>query len=236
MKVLTPVAVVGAMASEVERLLAALEDRHDSQHGPLTVSTGRIEGVGVMVAECGIGKVNAAVLTVLLISLGARSVVFTGVAGALDPDLRVGDLVIGTDAVQHDVDVTALGYEPGEVPGSGTVFRADERLVGLATEAAAALQGVRHVSGRIASGDLFVASSTASALIRDTFDATCAEMEGAACAQVCTAWGVPFVVVRSISDTADHSANVDFRSFTALAAERAETLVRAMLERLAATG
>lgn len=230
---LEPVGIVGAMDEEVQRLTAALADATAQDAGPFRVGRGRIEDVRVFVARCGIGKVNAAALTQHLLSLGARSVIFTGVAGALDPSLRVGDLVIGAEAVQHDVDVTALGYAPGEVPGSGTVFEADARLVRLAREAAATLEGVRSVVGRVASGDLFVSSTAASDRIRRAFDATCAEMEGAACAQVCSAWGTPFVVVRSISDTADHDADVDFRAFTVVAAERAETLVRAMLRRLA---
>lgn len=233
---LQPVAIVGAMDEEVKRLTAVLSDPIAEDAGPFMVSRGRIEGVDVFVARCGIGKVNAAALTQYLISLGANCVIFTGVAGALDPALRVGDLVIGAEAVQHDVDVTALDYAPGEVPGSGTVFEADARLVRLARDAAGTLEGVRTVVGRVASGDVFVAGAAASERIRKVFGASCAEMEGAACAQVCSSWGTPFVVVRSISDTADHDANVDFRAFTAVAAERAESLVRAMLRRLSAPG
>lgn len=235
MNSLAPVAVVGAMAEEVQRLRAALEGGLAQRAGPYEVTRGRIEGVDVLLAECGIGKVNAAALTQYLLSMGAGSVIFTGVAGALDPQLCVGDVVIGSEAVQHDVDVTALGYAPGEVPGSGTTFVADPRLVRLATEAGGTLEGVRTVVGRVASGDVFVAGEDASSRIRELFAASCAEMEGAACAQVCAAWGTPFVIVRSISDTADHQANVDFRAFTALAAERAEALVREMLRRLVAS-
>ena len=231
---LAPVAVVGAMAEEVERLTAALAAPERLEAGPFRVARGELEGVPTVVAECGIGKVNAAALTQYLVSLGVGSVVFTGVAGALDPELRVGDVVIGVDAVQHDVDVTGLGYAPGEVPGSGTVFACAPRLVALAAEAAGDLDGVRVVKGRVASGDLFVADPAVGGRIRERFGAACAEMEGSACAQVCAAWGVPFVVVRSISDAADHAAQVDFRSFTRLAAARAETLVRGMLSRLAA--
>src|SRR5690606_32932508 len=133
MNSLAPVAVVGAMAEEVQRLRAALEGGLAQRAGPYEVTRGRIEGVDVLLAECGIGKVNAAALTQYLLSMGAGSVIFTGVAGALDPQLCVGDVVIGSEAVQHDVDVTALGYAPGEVPGSGTTFVADPRLVRLAT-------------------------------------------------------------------------------------------------------
>src|SRR5690606_4282417 len=135
-------------------------------------------------------------LTQHLVSLGVGSVVFTGVAGALDPDLRVGDLVIGSDTVQHDVDVTGLGYRPGEVPGTGTVFACDPRLVALALEHARDVDGVRAVVGRVASGALLVPDAAAGRRIRETFGALCAEMEGAACAQVCAAWGLPFLVVR----------------------------------------
>lgn len=229
---MAPVALVGAMAEEVQRLRAAVVGGIAEIAGPFVVTKGRIEGVDVFLAECGIGKVNAAALTQCLLSMGAGSVIFTGVAGALDPALRVGDIVVGSEAVQHDVDVTALGYAPGEVPGSGTVFAADPRLVKLATAAGTTLDGVRTIVGRIASGDVFVAGEGASIRIRELFAAACAEMEGAACAQVCAAWGTPFVIVRSISDTADHEANIDFRAFTALAAERAEALVTDMLRRL----
>jgi adenosylhomocysteine nucleosidase len=203
---LVPVAVVGAMAEEVDRLLASLAQAEPLPAGPFRALRGELEGVPVVVAQCGIGKVNAGALTQFVVSQGARSVVFTGVAGALDPSLRVGDVVVGVDAVQHDVDVTGLGYAPG----------------------------VRVVRGRVASGDVFVADPVLGARVRETFQASCAEMEGAACAQVCAAWGVPFVVVRSISDTADHGAQVDFRAFTRLAAERAEVIVRGTLRRLAA--
>jgi len=229
-----PVAVVGAMPEEVDRLSSGLSGAEELAAGPYRVARGLLEGASVVVAQCGIGKVNAAALTQYLVSLGVGGVVFTGVAGALDPDLRVGDVVIGVDAVQHDVDVTGLGYAPGEVPGTGTAFASDPRLVGLAEEAARDLEGVRVVKGRVASGDLFVADPVVGDRIRRAFGAVCAEMEGAACAQVCAAWGVPFVVVRSISDTADHAAEVDFRSFTSLAAARAEALVRGLLRRLAA--
>ena len=233
------VAVIGAMAVETARLRAAMTGPVTERRGPFEVHIGRIEGVDVILAECGIGKVNAAALTQALLDMGAAKVVFTGVAGALAPELRVGDVVIGDSAVQHDVDVTALGYQPGEVPGSGTVFEADGALVAAAFEAArqAALVsgGWRVVRGRVASGDRFVGGGELARQIRERFAAACVEMEGAACAQVCSRWGIPFVIVRSLSDSADHSAQVDFRAFTELAAERAEQIVRGLLRTLART-
>jgi len=159
-------------------------------------------------------------------------VLFTGVAGAVRPGLRVGDLVISKDAVQHDLDVRPLGYRLGEVPGETWSWSADARLAELALAAAAELRDVRAVLGRVASGDVFVADPARARALRATFGADCAEMEGAAAAQVCAKWGVPFVIIRSISDTADHEAQVDFRAFTPLAAARAKQVVRGILRRL----
>lgn len=219
------------MREEVERLEASLKAPVPSSAGPFTWLDGRLEGHRVLLAECGIGKVNAAALTQALLGAGATRLVFTGVAGAVHPDLNVGDVVVGSEAVQHDVDVTGLGYQPGEVPGSGKVWQADPQLVAAAHAAAAELD-VKVMVGRVASGDLFVADAEATARLREKFGALCTEMEGAAVAQVCHRWGVPFVIVRSISDSADHSANVDFRAFTQIAAATADKVVRGMVKRL----
>ena len=229
--------VMGAMGEEVEALIGCLDGASTRTRGPFVLHAGRIEGRRVMVAECGIGKTNAAALTQALLDAGAAAVVFTGVAGAVDEGLSVGDVVVSRDAVQHDVDVTALGYALGEVPGDGIAWRADPRLIDAALAAAreAAAEDpapARVVVGRVASGDSFVASTVEVAWLRSTFGAACAEMEGAAVAQVCAKWNVPFVIVRSISDTADHDAQVDFRAFTALAAARAARVVPGLLRRL----
>lgn len=228
-------AVIGAMEEEVQALLAGLEGRRDETVGGFELHRGRLEGRDVELALCGIGKVNAAALAQLLILRGAARVVFTGVAGALDPELRVGDLVVGTDAVQHDLDVTALGYELGRVPGESLAWEGDPDLRARARAAAdevAAADGLRVVEGRIASGDQFVADAERVRELRARFGAACAEMEGAAVAQVAAKHGVPWVVIRSISDTADGDAGTDFRAFTPLAAGRAERVVRGLLRRL----
>ena len=230
-----PLAVVGAMDEEIAPLLAAADGVEEVGEGPYRWHTGRLEGVRVALAVCGIGKVNAAALTQSLLARGAAAVLFTGVAGGVDPDLRVGDLVVAHDALQHDVDVTGLGYAAGQVPGEPAVWPADpglrDRVADAAREVAAAA-GLRVVVGRVASGDTFVADPGRVADLRERFGATCAEMEGAAVAQVCARWGVPWAIVRSISDTADHDASRDFRSFTVVAAERAVEVVRGTLRRL----
>jgi adenosylhomocysteine nucleosidase len=231
-----PLAVIGAMPEEVAPLLAAAVDAREVGEGPYRWHLGRLEGVPVALAVCGIGKVNAAALTQSLLMRGAVAVLFTGVAGGVDPELRVGDLVVAHDALQHDVDVTGLGYALGEVPGETPTWTADpdlrERVAAAASEVAAAA-GVRLVVGRVASGDTFVADPARVAELRARFGASCAEMEGAAVAQVCARWGVPWAIVRSVSDTADHDAGVDFRSFTRVAAERAVEVVRKTLRGLA---
>jgi adenosylhomocysteine nucleosidase len=224
--------VIGAMPEEIEALLEALAGAREERVGPFTFHRGTLEGRPVVLARCGIGKVNAAALTQAVLAAGARRVLFTGVAGAVDPELRVGDVVVSSDAVQHDVDVGGLGYAPGEVPGEPRAWPADPELCGLALQAAGELEGVRALAGRIASGDQFIADPARVAWLRATFGAACAEMEGGAVAQVCSRWGVPFVIVRSISDTADHRAEVDFRSFTRSAAKRAKHVVRGVLRRL----
>ena len=224
--------VIGAMAEEIERLKAGLEGVQEAHVGAFVFYEGRLEGRPVVVVRSGIGKVNAAVTTLLLLQRGVERVIFVGVAGALDPELKVGDIVVSTDAVQHDVDATALGYALGEVPGESPAWEADEALREAALAAAGELRGVGVRAGRVVSGDQFIASAEGAAALRARFRAACAEMEGASAAQVCAKWGVPFVIVRSISDTADGTANTDFRTFMPLAAARAEEVVRTMLRRL----
>lgn len=228
-----PTAVIGAMAEEVATLLPLLESSTTHRRGSFEVHAGRLDGHPVLLAVCGIGKVNAAALAQQLLSDGAARVIFTGVAGGLDPSLRVGDVVVSRDAVQHDVDVRALGYEPGRVPGEPLAWSADPDLVEMTLAAAReVVDDAQVVAGRIASGDRFVADADLARALVDRFGASCAEMEGAAVAQVCARWGVPWVVVRSLSDAANDEASVDFRTFTRLAAARAEAVVRGVLARL----
>ena len=228
-----PLAVVGAMPEETEPLLAAAVDVVTERAGPFGLHRARLDRVPVLLATCGIGKVQSAALTQAMLERGAAAVLFTGVAGGVDPTLRVGDLVVATDALQHDVDVTALGYARGQVPGHDAVrWPADPDLrdrVAAAAKTVAAAEGVRWVVGTVASGDRFMADPADVARLRSEFGAACAEMEGAAVAQVCASWGVPWAIVRSISDTADHDAHVDFRAFTQVAAARAVAVVRATL-------
>ena len=226
--------IIGAMQEEVALLISELSD-HSQQLSPgVTLHSGVLDGHDVLITEGGIGKVNAAMTTAALIAAGASQVIFTGVAGGVHPELRVGDIVVSSDCVQHDVDVTALGYELGVIPGEALSWEADQTLREVALDAARELEGLRAVEGRIASGDQFVASREKVQWLWETFGAACAEMEGAAVAQVCAKHNVPFVVIRSVSDTADHDANVDYREFMPKVARHAKQVVRGMLRRLTA--
>lgn len=225
-------AIMGAMDEEIELLLEGLESRETLERPGVTLHRGVLDGVPVLLTKGGIGKVNAAMTATHLLHAGATRVIFTGVAGGVHPELRVGDIVVSTDLVQHDVDVTALGYEPGTVPGETSAWPADPSLRAAALAAAGEVEGVRALEGRVASGDQFIASQEGVQRLWTQFGAACAEMEGAAVAQVCAKAGVPFVVIRSVSDTADHAANVDYRTFMPLVARHAKQVVRGMLARL----
>ncbi len=231
------IGIIGAMAEELEQLLGTLSEPETVQRGAYTLHQGVLEGKPVLIAQCGIGKVNAAALAQIFVLDGASHVIFTGVAGGVAPGLNVGDIVVSRDALQHDADVRALGYALGEVPGEPLSWPADETLQAAALGAAQALPEVgsaevKVVSGRVLSGDQFIADAAKVKFLYETFGGACAEMEGAAVAQVCSRAGVPFVIIRSLSDSADGGAEVDFRSFTPLAARRAKAVVLAMLGRL----
>lgn len=217
------------MPEEIAALLEGMEARNDRLVSGLELHEGTLEGKPVLLARCGIGKVNAASVAQLMVVQRPRALIFTGVAGAVDPRLKVGDIVVAEDSLQHDVDVTALGYDLGRVPGEPLAWPSDRGLVTLAVAVAAELTDVNVVTGRVASGDQFVADRNRTLALRERFQPSCVEMEGAAVAQVCFRAALPFVIVRSISDSADHDADVSFREFTRLAADRAKELVRAMV-------
>jgi len=184
--------------------------------------------------KSGVGKVNAAVCTQILIdAFAVDAIIFTGVAGALDPTLDIGDIVVSLDAMHHDMDATALGFPRGTIPfHPASVFAADPALVRIALESGRELYRERIVTGRVLSGDQFVADRETVRRLHEELQGTCTEMEGAAVAQVCAMNGIPFVIVRSMSDKADGSAHINFQQFTAWASERSYRLIERMLQKL----
>lgn len=228
------IGIIGAMDEEVRLLAAKLVEWEEIRLAGIVFVKGSIAGRRVIVCKSGVGKVNAAVTAQLLITAcDAEAILFTGVAGALDPELEVGDLVVSVDCLQHDMDASPLGFARGVIPfQEQSVFAADPELVRLAVESGHAVLPGRVRTGRVLSGDRFIADKGEVAALKRDFAGTCTEMEGAAVAQVCSMNGIPFVIIRSMSDKADGSAPVSFTEFTAMAARRSCELVEHMLERL----
>lgn len=229
------VAIIGAMEQEIELLKNRLEVAETFRLGAFEAYRGRLAGKTVVLARSGIGKVNAAVATAWVVNQFAPdAVVNTGSAGGLGKGLKVGDVVIGLETAHHDVDVTAFGYTWGQVPQLPARYAADAALAAAATEAAQAFEGAAVVQGLVVSGDQFVHSSDKVAEIRSRFEGVQAvEMEAAAIAQSCHQLGVPFVVVRAVSDSADEKADISFETFLQTAAVSSANMVLRLLERLA---
>lgn len=230
------VGIIGAMDVEVELLQQAMEVEGGVTHASRAgrdFMEGAIAGVPVVLVQCGVGMVNAAACTqVLLDAFEADAIVNTGVAGSLDASIDIGDLVVATDAVNHLMDVCNLGYEPGQTPGEGLAFPTDEHLRDLAKATAAELGSAVH-EGRVASGDRFVRDAAEKERIKQLFDARCCEMEGAAIAQVCALAKAPCLLVRAISDKADGSDAVDYPVFEQRAANTCAQFTTHLLARLA---
>ncbi len=222
------IGIIGAMHEEIVELREVMEGKEVKEIAGMKFYCGKINGKEAVLVESGIGKVNAAICTTLLINqFGSKKVIFTGVAGGVDPVLNVGDIVISDDLVQHDVDVTAFGCKHGEIPRmDNSFFNSDKELSEKAYGAAKKIFPDKNViKGRVLSGDQFVSSAEKTKWFQEIFNGACVEMEGASVAHVCHLFKTPFVVIRSISDKADHSAGVDFNSFKYEAARVSKEIV-----------
>ncbi|MBM6998413.1 5'-methylthioadenosine/adenosylhomocysteine nucleosidase [Paenibacillus sp. DXFW5] len=228
------IGLMGAMDEEIALLLEKVKHQEAVDAAGATFVKGVLHGRNVVVCKSGVGKVNAATTTQILIDrFGAETVWFTGVAGAVHPNLNVGDIVISSTCLQHDMDVRPLGYKRGITPYQDVSdFPADPALIRLAEDACARQCTDHHYRvGRVLSGDQFIADPEfVGSVLYKELDGVCVEMEGAALAQVCHRNGVPFIVLRSISDKADGSADVNFTEFTALAARRSFAILNDMVE------
>ncbi|WP_110111424.1 5'-methylthioadenosine/S-adenosylhomocysteine nucleosidase [Bacillus sp. CGMCC 1.16541] len=221
------IAIIGAMEEEVTILRGKVENRQEVVIGGSEYSTGTIDGVEVVLLKSGIGKVNAAMSTAILLEkFQPDYVINTGSAGGFHPDLNVGDAVISTAVVHHDVDVTAFGYKYGQVPGSPATFEADAKLIEVAEKSAKEVTDMQVAKGLIATGDSFMNDPKRVEFVREQFpDLYAAEMEAAAVAQVCNQFNVPFVVLRALSDIAGKESDVSFEQFLEKAAINSTNLV-----------
>ena len=227
--------VIGAMDVEVATLKEQMENKQVRIIAGSQYCEGKLEGLDAVVVQCGVGKVNAALCAQILCScFGVTHIVNTGIAGSLNAQLDIGDFVISSDAVYHDMDATNFGYPMCQVPGlSVLAFAADQMLMEQACEAAETAHPGHVRIGRVATGDQFVAEKVLKEKIIANTGAFCTEMEGAAIAH--TAWknNVPFVIIRAISDKADDSAQMDYPTFEAAAAQRCAQVTQSLAKRLA---
>ncbi|MFC5532302.1 5'-methylthioadenosine/adenosylhomocysteine nucleosidase [Cohnella yongneupensis] len=228
------IGIIGAMQEEIKLLLEQMEGTQSEQHAGLTYYRGTFHGRKVVLTQSGVGKVNAAVCTQVLIDrFGADVVLFTGVAGAVDPELNIGDIVISASSLQHDVDVTALGFPRGTIPYQAvSEYPSDEGLVRLAQAAGEKVFPGRCRTGKVLSGDQFIADRAVVRGLYEELGGACTEMEGASVAQVCHMNGIPHVIIRSMSDKADGSAHVNFADFTVEAADRSFAIVSEIVQSL----
>lgn len=220
--------IIGAMELEVNTLKSHMTDVTITEKAGMKFFDGKLQGKPVVTVQCGIGKVNAGMCVQVLADLfGVDRVINTGVAGSLNADLDIGDILISETAVQHDFDVTALGYEFGQIPGVPVKeFTADKDMAAAMQKAATtAVPDITIRTGRVCSGDKFVSGKEIKNFLIETFHGDCAEMEGAAIAQACYLNGLSYLVVRAISDKADDSAQMDYPTFEKKAAEHCAALV-----------
>ena len=224
------IGIIAAMNVEMESLRSHIENPVSETIGGVTYVSGRLEGRDVVTAVCGVGKVFAALCAqAMILRYQPECIINTGVAGTLTDRLSVGDVAVSTGVVQHDMDTTPIGDPLGLISGINKVVLPADGALTVKLSACASALGIKTLPGIIASGDQFVASAERKAFIVDHFKAVACEMEGAAVGQACTVNGVPFCVLRAISDSADGSSHMDYPAFARLAAEQSVRLLLAFL-------
>ncbi|MCR5621931.1 MAG: 5'-methylthioadenosine/adenosylhomocysteine nucleosidase [Treponema sp.] len=229
------IGIIGAMEVEVKALRSLLVDAKDTKAGGLDFTEGSHDGVSVVIVRSGVGKVNAALCAQrLALQFGVTHVINTGIAGAMAHGLKVLDFVVSTDALYHDMDATGFGYKRTEIPQmSCSNFPADKGMVEAAKKAFPSLpeaEGHKLVEGRIATGDQFISDRAVKEQIRTSCDPACVEMEGAAIAHACYLNGIPFVIIRCLSDMADDVGENTYSFNEEAAANLSAALVRKMLK------
>ena len=223
--------IIAAMSEELEILLKDMQLDSSTTKAGMTFNKGKLWSNEVIAVVCGIGKVNAAVCTQILVSeFNVDKVINVGVAGGIGKDIYPGDVVIATNLVEHDMDTTAFGDPHGQVPRMDTFdFKCDSSLIESANSACKKVGGFNTFTGRIVSGDVFVADVEKIKWLEKEFNALSCEMEGASIAHVCYLNNIPVVVIRSISDNANNGADMDFEKFTPIAVKNSTSILKEML-------
>lgn len=225
------IGIIGAMHDEVAQLKEHMKDVKITTKASMNFYKGTLNGTDVVIVQSGIGKVNAAICTQILADdYHVDCVINTGIAGSLNADINIGDIVLSTDLVEHDMDAVAFGYPLGQIPQMDTYsFAADSRLRQIAFDTCKkCLPDIQVFEGRIVSGDQFVSDPQKKQWLIDNFSGYCTEMEGAAIAHAAYQNGIPVLVIRAISDKADDSASMDYPAFEAMAIANSVTLLLEM--------
>lgn len=227
------IGIIGAMQSEVKHLCEAMSVHNKHNISGMTFYEGRLHDKDIVVVQSGVGKVFAAACAqTLILRFSPSMIINTGVGGALDESLDLLDLVVATDVLQHDMDTTAAGDALGLISGINRIyFPCDSRIADKLSKAAESLR-VRHARGRIATGDCFITDDTRNRFIRETFNAAICEMEGGAIGQVCYINNVPFCIVRSVSDKANHDAEMDYPTLVHSAAAQSFAVLNEFIKSL----
>ncbi|MFD2923374.1 5'-methylthioadenosine/adenosylhomocysteine nucleosidase [Halobacillus naozhouensis] len=231
----TIVGIIGPMKEEIEILHSDMEVKKAKDIAGMTFYEGTLKGQNIVLVQSGIGKVNAAMAAQLLVShFNADKLINSGISGAIHPGVSLGDIVISTETVQHDMDETAKGYEPGVIPRLDKgYFKADKDLIALAEQATEKLPDKVDVfKGLIATGDQFIASAEKKQWIYETFNAYVVEMEGAAVGQVAYLNDVPYIVIRSASDDAGDEAVMKWEDFKQQAINNSSFIIENMLKNM----
>tara|TARA_R110001583_G_scaffold67490_3_gene192872 strand:+ start:17247 stop:17942 length:696 start_codon:yes stop_codon:yes gene_type:complete len=228
------IGIIGAMDEEVSILKDKLENSETTIIAGCEFYQGKLNGKDVILTKSGIGKVAASIATTLLLErFQPDTIINTGSAGGYDTSLNVGDIVISTEVRFHDVDLTAFGYEIGQMAQLPAAFEADQKLIDIAQDAAETLQSLKIIQGLICTGDIFMAAPEKAQIARNNFPTMAAcEMEAAAIAQVCHQFKVPFVIIRSLSDIAGKKSELSFEQYLPIAAKNASVLVEAIINRI----
>ncbi len=226
------VGIIGAMEKEIILLKEKMKIEKIEKKASLTFYIGQLHGKTVVIVRSGIGKVNAAMCTQMLIDMyNVEVVINTGVAGALHPDLEVGDIVVSIDTLQHDIDASVFGDPRGIIPGMAeSIFWADQKLLNIIDKIS--LSDQKIMKGRVLTGDQAIGCGETKRLLHEQFQGVCVEMEGGAIAHVCYLNEIPFLIIRAISDKADEEVDVNYNEFLELAAKNSSFLLENILLKL----
>lgn len=228
------IGIIGAMEEEVEILKSSIENRETIQTAHVIFYKGNIEDKQVVLAQSGIGKVNAAITATLLINeFKPDLIINTGSAGSVDSELNIGDIIISNKVYYHDVNATAFGYKLGQVPSMPEFYETDKELIDLAKSSIEQLD-LNGIVGEVATGDSFIGSIDQRKVIKSNFPtASVVEMEAGAIAQTCYQYNVPIIVTRAVSDLADKESDVTFEEFLKVACVNSSKIVKLLLNRVA---